>query len=289
MKIGPDTIPANSYVKWPSGSEYDPHFTPSPTVFWGRGPPIFIIVRTRQSSLKLIFSEDEGLVFCPNSNELMIELKRPCDPHKWRPFIDSPKANLKVVLLANGNLPSVPVAYSVDMKETYENISRILDKICYDYNWKHCADLKVVALLTALQTGYPKYCCFVCEWDIRARDKHYIVRKWPRRGTSTPGQKNVVHDPLVPKENIYLPPLHIKLRLIKQFVKAMDKTGDEFNFLKTKFPRLSEATIKKGNFVGPEIRQLVKDSTFMKHLNRKEKPAFKNVYVNFLGNKKSDD
>ncbi|GBM65573.1 hypothetical protein AVEN_169853-1 [Araneus ventricosus] len=28
--------------------------------------------RTRQSTLKL-FSEDEGLVFCPNSNELMIE------------------------------------------------------------------------------------------------------------------------------------------------------------------------------------------------------------------------
>ncbi|GBM49112.1 hypothetical protein AVEN_69266-1 [Araneus ventricosus] len=180
-----------------------------------------------------------------------------------KPFI-APKANLKVVLLANGNLPSVPVAYSVDMKETYENISRILDKICYDYNWKHCADLKVVAL-------------------------HYIVRKWPRRGTSTPGQKNVVHDPLVPKENIYLPPLYIKLRLIKQFVKAMDKTGDEFKFLKTKFPRLSEATIKKGNFVGPEIRQLVKDSTFMKHLNRKEKRAFKNVYVNFLGKKQSDD
>ncbi|GBN53544.1 hypothetical protein AVEN_253477-1 [Araneus ventricosus] len=94
----------------------------------------------------------------------MIELKRPCDPHKWRPFIDS-KTSLKVVLLVNGNdLPSVPVAYSVDMKETYENISRILDKICYhDYNWKHCADLKVVALLKALQTGYPKYCCFVCE------------------------------------------------------------------------------------------------------------------------------
>ncbi|GBM45025.1 hypothetical protein AVEN_98876-1 [Araneus ventricosus] len=146
--------------------------------------------RTRQSTLKLFFSEDEGLVFCPNSNELMIELKMPCDPHKWRLFIDSSKASLKVFLLANGNdLPSVPVAYSVDMKETYENISQILYKICYDYKWKLCAGLKVVAVLTGLQTGYTKFCCFLCEWDNRARYKHYIVRKWPRRETFTPGQK----------------------------------------------------------------------------------------------------
>lgn len=99
--------------------------------------------------------------------------------------------------------------------------------------------------------------------------------------------QNVAHDPLVPKENIYLPPLHIK-----QFVKAMDKTGDGFNFLKTKFPRLSEAKIKEGIFVGPQIRQLFNDSTFMEHLNRKEKRAwlaFRNVCANFLGNKKSDD
>ncbi|GBM45694.1 hypothetical protein AVEN_14139-1 [Araneus ventricosus] len=60
----------------------------------------------------------------------------------------------------------------------------------------------------------------------------------------------------------------------------MNKTGDGFNFLKTKFPRLSEAKIKEGIFVGPQIRQLFKDSTFMKHLNRKEKRAwlaFKNA------------
>ncbi|GBM21876.1 hypothetical protein AVEN_32860-1 [Araneus ventricosus] len=66
----------------------------------------------------------------------------------------------------------------------------------------------------------------------------------------------------------------MKLGLIKQFVKAMDKIGDGFNFLKTKFPRLSEAKIKEEVFVGPQIRQLFKDSKFMKHLNRKEKRAW---------------
>ncbi|GBM05773.1 hypothetical protein AVEN_47619-1 [Araneus ventricosus] len=74
--------------------------------------------------------------------------------------------------------------------------------------------------------------------------------------------------------------LHIELGLIKQFVKALEKTGDGLNFLKTEFPRLSEAKIKQVIFVGPQIRQLFKDSTFMKHLNRKEKRVwleFKNA------------
>jgi hypothetical protein len=35
---------------------------------------------------------------------------------------------------------------------------------------------------------------------------------------------------ILPNENIYLPPLHIKLGPMKQFVKAMDKTGDAFLF-----------------------------------------------------------
>ncbi|GBN33490.1 hypothetical protein AVEN_83418-1 [Araneus ventricosus] len=72
----------------------------------------------------------------------------------------------------------------------------------------------------------------------------------------------------------------------------MDKTGDGFNFLKTKFPRLCEAKIKEGIFVGPQNRQHFTDSKFMKNLSRKEKRAclaFKNVCVILLGKKKRDD
>ncbi|KAK4871914.1 hypothetical protein RN001_016038 [Aquatica leii] len=73
---------------------------------------------------------------------------------------------------------------------------------------------------------------------------------------------------------------------------AVDKTSGAFQFLKTKFPRLSEAKIKEGVFLGPQIRQLFQDSTFIEHLNRKEKRAwlaFQNVCKNFLGNHKSED
>lgn len=154
-------------------------------------------------------------------------------------------------MLANGSaLARVPVAYAMDMKGKYENISRILDKISYhDYNWKLCADLNAVALLAGLQSCFTKYSCFLCGWDSRAREKHHIMRNWSLRERFTPGQKNVSRDPLVLKENIYLPPLHIKLGLFKQFVKATDKTGDAFHFLETNFPDLSEAKINERVFV----------------------------------------
>ena len=29
-----------------------------------------------------------------------------------------------------------------------------------------------------LQAGYTKYCCFLCEWDSRARNEHYLKKEW---------------------------------------------------------------------------------------------------------------
>ena len=49
---------------------------------------------------------------------------------------------------------------------------------------------------------------------------------------------------------ILLPPLHIKLGLMKNFVKALDKTKAGFKCLYENFPRLSEAKFKQGVFVG---------------------------------------
>jgi hypothetical protein len=55
---------------------------------------------------------------------------------------------------------------------------------------------------------------------------------------------------------MYLPPLHIKLGLLKIFVKAMTKEGTGFNYLRQKCPCISEAKIKEGIFVGPLKKQL---------------------------------
>jgi hypothetical protein len=55
---------------------------------------------------------------------------------------------------------------------------------------------------------------------------------------------------------------------------------------------LSEAKIKEGIFVGPQIRELTKDKTFDSILNKVELAAwtaFKDVCINFLGNNKADN
>ena len=70
-----------------------------------------------------------------------------------------------------------------------------------------------------------------------------------------------MHKPLVTSDIIFLPPLHIKLGLFKQFVKALDKESSAFAYLAERFPSLSQAKIKKGIFIGPKIRKNVLDET----------------------------
>jgi len=55
-----------------------------------------------------------------------------------------------------------------------------------------------------------------------------------------PEEKNVTSPPLVLPEKIYLPPLHIKLGLINNFVKDMDKTGCGFQYVGNKFPNVTQ-------------------------------------------------
>ena len=68
-----------------------------------------------------------------------------------------------------------------------------------------------------MQLGYTKYCCFLCAWDSRARSSHYIKEDWAARNLNTDG-KNVTTKPLVGSKDVLLPPLHVKLGLMKNFV-----------------------------------------------------------------------
>jgi hypothetical protein len=98
------------------------------------------------------------------------------------------------------------------------------------------------------------------------------------------GNKNVIYKLLVDGRNIILPPLHIKLGLMKTFVKATDRNLDGFQYLKLKFPILSDAKIKEGIFVGPQITELLKDEHFECVSNSLELEAwksFKNVSEHF--------
>lgn len=90
---------------------------------------------------------------------------------------------LKAVLLhKQKKFPAVPIAYSTEMNESYENMKIILDKVKYnEFQWRFCSDLKVVALVSGMQTGNTKFSCFLCEWDSRLPEHHYNRKVWPPR------------------------------------------------------------------------------------------------------------
>ena len=103
---------------------------------------------------------------------------------------------------------------------------------------------------------------------------------------------NIVHDPIEsPKEIVFLP-LHVKLGLMKLFVKALDSDDNYFQHIVSVFSIFLFYKIKAGVFDVPQIRTLAHDEEFVNKVNDKEKAAwlsFVAVMKNFLGNKKADN
>jgi hypothetical protein len=136
--------------------------------------------------------------------------------------------SLKAVLLHKDNRrPSIPVAYTIHKHETYENMKDLSCVNYKTYEWHVCSDLKVVAILMGLRKGYTKFCYFLYEWESHARNVHYSKKKRSLHRSHTPGAKNIAHQPVVEPCSV-LPPLHIKLGLMKNFVKALDRNGSAF-------------------------------------------------------------
>ena len=107
----------------------------------------------------------------------------------------------------------------------------LMEAVNYDkFKWQICGDLKVIALLLRLQ-GFTKYCCFIYEWDSGARSLHYSRKDWPARKSLEPGVMNVENQPLVEPSKILLPSMHLKLGLMKNFVRAMTQEEAAFTYL----------------------------------------------------------
>ena len=82
--------------------------------------------------------------------------------------------------------------------------------------------------------------------------QHYTKKDWPlKEELVSCKEMNVINDSLVDRDGILFPPLHIKLGLIKQFNKALDKDGDCFTYLCQAFPGLTMEKLKAGIFDSP--------------------------------------
>jgi len=103
---------------------------------------------------------------------------------------------------------------------------------------------------------------------------------------------NVENQPLVDQSKILLPSMHLKLGQMKNFLKATNQEKAAFTYLWEKFPRLSEAELKEGIFIGTQIRDIIKDEYFDKLLQGDEKAAwdsFKFAVKVFLGNRRDQN
>jgi hypothetical protein len=250
--------------------------------------------RTRHQTFSTFFTLSDGLCFCHDVTGLFSAIGITFNPNEWRLFIDSSNRSLKAVLLHNGNqLPSLPLAHSVHLKEEYNSVKLLLDALKYhEYAWEIIGDFKMVAFLMGLQGGFTKFPCYLCLWDSRDTTSHYCKRIWPERSEFTVGRNNVKWEPLVDPQKVLMPPLHIKLGLMKQFVTALDKEKAAFKFLQGFFPKLSEAKVKAGVFVGPQIKKILECKEFPKKLTRVQKAAwssFKAVVDGFLGNNRAEN
>ena len=127
--------------------------------------------------------------------------------------------------------------------------------------------------------------CFLCLRDSRNDTNHFRNKAWEPRENPTVGRLNLKHTPLVNPKNVFLPPLQIKLGLMKTFVIAMNYDGAAFRYLKAKFGLFkSKAKLKEEVFNGPEIRKLLIDNQFTEKLNFTELfgwKLFKQIVDNF--------
>ena len=98
------------------------------------------------------------------------------------------------------------------------------------------------------QGGYTKYPCYLCYWDSCATYQHWVKKDWPAREDLAVSNENIINEPLVNRDCIILPPLHIKFGVMKQFVNVLDKDGDCFNYIATIFPGLSMEKLKADIF-----------------------------------------
>ncbi|XP_076366608.1 uncharacterized protein LOC143255203 isoform X1 [Tachypleus tridentatus] len=124
----------------------------------------------------------------------------------------------------------------------------------------------MVAFLIGLKRGFTKY-----PFGTAGTPQHTATGSTGHNGQFSVGRHNVKCEPLVDLQKVLFPPLHIQLDLIKQLLTALDKVSAAFNYLRHFFPKLSEAKVKAGVFVGSQIKKILECAEFPKKLSRKEK------------------
>ena len=144
---------------------------------------------------------------------------------------------------------------------------------CKDHQFQESEQISSLVFLCVCKRASQSTVVFSVSGIVKLYASITSKKDWGSRSTFFPGEHNLKENSLVVMNKVLLPPLHIKLGLMKNFVKALHKNGAAFQHLSTVFPGLSADKLKEGIFVGPQIREMLKDTDFGELLNLKELKA----------------
>lgn len=150
----------------------------------------------------------------------------------------------------------------------------------------------MLGFILGLEGSYTKYLCFLFLWDSRVTDQHYIQEVWPERGQVIPGVCNVIHEALVPIQKILLPPLHVKLGLLKQFVITLDPNYTALHHIRKKCFLIYLMQKRKVAYLLEQIHVMLASRDLeqtMTVVERNAWEAFRMVVMYFLGKTKCEN
>ena len=146
-------------------------------------------LRKLQAEFQSLYTlnDDNSFAYCNDIKALVVKMGMNYIASEWRLFIDGSVSSLKAVLLHVSNRkPSIPLAMGINMKESYETLKDIVKKIKYYENkWKICCDLKIINILQWIidKGGFPKFVCFLCNWDSGSPLNQFQCNSWRPRGS----------------------------------------------------------------------------------------------------------
>ena len=140
------------------------------------------------------------------------------------------------------------------LRKDYDDMRMVMELLKnHEHSWIIFVDLKMVKFLLVQQKGLTKLPCFLCMWNSRARDRHWVQKDWPICDTLEAGIPNSIQDSILNRDKTVFPPLQVKLGLMKQFVKAQETEGECFQHIITALAGLSFEKIRESVFDGPQI------------------------------------
>ena len=191
---------------------------------------------------KEFFSQDSNVVFCNDVSSVIEALGHQHDSTNLRLRTDSSKVSLIAVMLRNWNkFPTVPLAHTTNMKESYENMKLLLEKIQYEMHaWNICGLLLSCLACGLAAKSFASFCVSGIVGTDISKNSSLNQNAYSKTEKCSKYSINQLWN--------------IKLGVRKNFIKATVQKSAGYMYVNNMFPRIIGAEIKEGVYVGSQAR-----------------------------------